>query len=81
MSEVSGNETITNTGAAKNPSLNIADLANVLQLIRTCASRGAFQAEEMSSVGSLYDRLHAFLASTGAIKLDDTKDETTSSST
>lgn len=80
MTEVAENETITNAGTAKNPTLNIADLANVLQLIRTCASRGAFQAEEMSSVGSLYDRLHAFLASTGAIKLDEAKDETSESS-
>lgn len=49
--------------------LNIADLVNVLQVIRTCVSRGAIRADEMTAVGGLYDRLHKFLVSTGAVKL------------
>lgn len=56
----------------KSPALNIADLVNVLQVFKTCAARGAFQADEMSSVGGLYDRLQDFLVSTGAVKLSDT---------
>lgn len=56
----------------KNPSLNLADLVNVIQVLKTCAARGAFRADEMSSVGGLYDRLYAFLVSTGAIKLEET---------
>lgn len=53
----------------KNPNLNIADLVNVLQVMKSCASRGAFRVEEMSAVGGLYDRLYAFLVSTGAVKV------------
>lgn len=59
-----------------NPNLNIADLVNVLQVFRTCAQRGAFRADEMSSVGGLYDRLQNFLVSTGAVKLTDSDSDT-----
>lgn len=59
-----------------NPNLNIADLVNVLQVIRTCTSRGAFRADEMSSVGGLYDRLQAFLVATGAVKVTDGSEPT-----
>jgi len=48
------------------PGLNIQDLVNVLQVINTCTQRGAFRAEELSGVGGLYDRLSAFVKSTGA---------------
>lgn len=57
----------------KNPNLNLADLVNVIQVLKTCASRGSFRADEMSAVGGLYDRLYAFLVSTGAIKLEETE--------
>jgi hypothetical protein len=52
------------------PQLNLADLVNVLQVIKSCAARGAFKADEMSQVGGLYDRLTAFLVSTGALKVE-----------
>lgn len=70
-------ENITSSEASKNPNLNIADLVNVLQVFRTCAQRGAFRADEMSSVGGLYDRLQDFLVATGAVKVDDGKAEET----
>jgi hypothetical protein len=57
--------------AAEGPNLNIADLVNVLQVINTCSSRGVFQAAELSSVGGLYDRLHAFLLASGALPQPD----------
>ena len=63
--------TTASTDANNNPNLNIADLVNVLQVFRTCASRGAFRADEMSAVGGLYDRLQSFLVATGAVKLND----------
>ncbi len=37
------------------------DLQNIVHIIETCTKRGAFQAEEMSGVGQLYDRLKASL--------------------
>lgn len=52
----------------KGPQLSLTDLVNVLQVIRTCAARGAIKAEEMASVGGLYDRLQTFLTSTGVLK-------------
>ena len=61
---------IETSPAQTSPNLNIADLVNVQQVLRTCASRGAFRADEMSSVGGLYDRFQAFLISTGAINPD-----------
>lgn len=64
-------DSVSNTDAANNPNLNIADLVNVLQVFRTCAQRGAFRADEMTAVGGLYDRLQAFLVATGAVKLSD----------
>ena len=33
------------------------DLANIINIIDVCTKRGAFQAAEMSGVGTLYDRL------------------------
>jgi len=66
---MSDDNTTSSTEEQKNPNLNIADLVNVLQVVRTCATRGAFRADEMSSVGGLYDRLYAFLVSTGAVKM------------
>jgi hypothetical protein len=41
--------------------LTITDLANIKGIIETACSRGAFQATEMSAVGTQYDRLVRFL--------------------
>jgi len=66
MSEITSNIEDP-VGSEKKPSLNIQDLVNVLQVISTCSQRGAFRADELSSVGGLHDRLYAFLQSTGAL--------------
>lgn len=77
MSETQTTDSVTNeSDAQKSPNLNIADLVNVLQVFRTCAQRGAFRADEMSSVGGLYDRLQDFLVATGAVKLTDSDGDT-----
>ena len=62
------NTSTEQSDASSNPNLNIADLVNVLQIIDTCSNRGAFRANELSSVGGLYDRLNTFLVATGAVK-------------
>jgi hypothetical protein len=46
-----------------NTQLTITDLANIKGIIETACSRGAFQAAEMSVVGTQYDRLVNFLSS------------------
>jgi hypothetical protein len=39
----------------------------VAQIIQLTSQRGAFKAEELESVGGLYNKLIAFLQSTGAL--------------
>lgn len=36
---------------------SMVDLKNMLMIIETCQKRGAFNAEEMTGVGALYDKL------------------------
>lgn len=49
------------------PSLNLQDLILVAQIIQVSSQRGAFKADELANVGSLYNKLIAFLQSTGAL--------------
>jgi len=49
------------------PSLTLQDLVLVAQIIQLTSSRGAFKAEELADVGGLYNKLVAFLQSTGAL--------------
>lgn len=43
------------------PGLSIQDLRVAAELINICTQRGAFRANELTSVGTLYDRLVAFV--------------------
>ena len=43
------------------PAFNLADLAAVKQIIEVSSRRGAYNAAELSAVGTTYDRLMAFL--------------------
>lgn len=47
--------------------LTIQDLTLVLQVINLTAARGAFKADELTTVGGLHDRIYKFLDSVGAI--------------
>lgn len=55
------NTTVPNTEEAPQPELTITDLNNLRQVVDLAVRRGAFAAAEMTSVGSVYDRLTAFL--------------------
>ena len=59
--------TESTTPEATAPSLALADLVLVVNLIRAASERGAIKAEEMSTVGALYEKLVAFLQASGAI--------------
>ena len=50
----------------ENASLTLADMASLKNLIEAATARGAFRANEMSTVGGIYDKLDAFLAATQA---------------
>lgn len=43
------------------PQITITDLQNILQVIDVAATRGAFRGNELSSVGSVRDKLSTFL--------------------
>jgi hypothetical protein len=49
------------------PSLALSDLMLLLNLIRVTSERGAIKADELSAVGSVYDKLFKFLEASGAI--------------
>ena len=49
------------------PSLTLQDLILVAQIIQLTNQRGAYKAEELQNVGTLYNKLIAFLQSTGAL--------------
>ena len=49
------------------PSFGIQDLVFLLKVIEVSATRGAFRAEELSSVGLAFDKLRGFLAANNAL--------------
>lgn len=46
---------------AEAPTINVSDVAAMLQIIDTAAQRGAFRGEEMSAVGGVRDKAAAFI--------------------
>jgi len=50
-----------NVTPAPGPELTLSDLQNTKALIETAVRRGVYAAEELSSVGAVYDRLTSFL--------------------
>lgn len=56
----------TNETPSENaPSLGITDLVVLLNVVKAAADRGAIKAEEMSIVGSVYEKLGKFLQASG----------------
>lgn len=45
----------------KRPSINIADIAQCVEVLKVCTERGAWKPNELSAVGALYDKLNKFL--------------------
>ena len=43
------------------PSIAINDIAFLVQIVEIVAQRGAFRAEELTSVGAVYDKVKAFI--------------------
>jgi len=84
MTEEVVNETADNQqpsaeeAQASTPGLTLQDLITVAQIIQLTNQRGAFRAEELQSVGTLYNKLIAFLESVGAISRPETTAQETS---
>jgi len=60
-------QSATDPAQAATPGLTLQDLVLVAQIIQLTTQRGAYKAEELEQVGGLYNKLVAFLQSTGAI--------------
>jgi hypothetical protein len=45
------------------PALGLNDLSSMLTIIEVCSSRGAFRAEELAVVGTLFNKIQAFVKS------------------
>lgn len=65
MSEVSNTEADDTTAPAEKPNLTLQDLTLMMQVLQVGTTRGAWKADELSSVGGLYDRITAFLGAAG----------------
>jgi hypothetical protein len=61
VTEQNGVEAPTEAAPAAAPELNINDLVAMRNVIDVVTKRGAFQANELSSVGQLFDKLSTFL--------------------
>jgi hypothetical protein len=55
-------ENTEQTQASPQPELTISDLQNIRSIIEVAAKRGSFGAGEMSAIGTVFDKLTAFLA-------------------
>jgi hypothetical protein len=51
------------TGQAVASGLAVGDLQNIAMIIDLCTRRGAFKAEELATVGGVYNKLKTFLDS------------------
>jgi len=68
MSEISNTqpETAPTEGAEQaKPNLTLQDLTMMVQVLQIGTTRGTWRADELSSVGGLYDRISAFLSAAG----------------
>jgi len=65
------NETPVQDVAPSETNLTIQDLTTCMQIIAVCGQRGAIKAEEMAVVGTVYNKIFAFLDASGAIKRPD----------
>lgn len=58
------------------PQIGVADLEAVVQIIDACSQRGAFKGDELASVGSVRNRIDAFVKANKPVeKTDETQPE------
>jgi hypothetical protein len=51
------------TTEEQTPALGLNDLSSMLTIIEVCSTRGAFRAEELAVVGTLFNKIQAFVKS------------------
>jgi hypothetical protein len=52
---------MTEEQTTEQPNIAIQDIAFLIQIVEVCSTRGAFRAEELSSVGAVYNKVKAFI--------------------
>jgi len=57
---------MSNTNNTQEISLTVADIVNVKQIIEVATNRGAFRADELTQIGTVYDRLTSWLVTVTA---------------
>ena len=62
-------ETAAPEGTVEAPQLGVADLKLAASIIEIVSNRGAIRAGEMEAVGTLYNKLMAFLIANGAVEV------------
>lgn len=60
--------TVEQTSAPKGPELTVSDLVNIRSVIDVAVRRGTFNASEISGVGSVFDKLNAFIVAVSSQK-------------
>lgn len=65
----------TTTQEATVAGLSVSDLKLMVRVIQVGANRGAYNAEELETVGALYKRIVQFLADAGEITIQDPAEE------
>jgi len=55
-------EAVETTEQAVPESINLSDLGLLAQIVDLATQRGAFRANELSQVGTVYDKLNSFLS-------------------
>jgi len=61
--------------APKQVGFSLNDLRALQHIVDVCSTRGAFKAEELTSIGVIYDRLTAFLAASDAAAAEAAKQQ------
>lgn len=59
--------------------LQINDLVKILEILNVVSQRGAIRPDEFTIVGGIYDRIYAFLDSSGIFKKEETEESATES--
>jgi hypothetical protein len=52
---------MTEEQTTEQPNIAIQDIAFLIQIVEVCSTRGAFRAEELASVGAVYNKVKAFI--------------------
>ena len=76
MSEVENNE-VEEAVEAPVPGIGLQDIAACVQIIDIVTNRGAFEGAELADVGTVRNRLSAFLDANKPPEAEEPKEETT----